>query len=81
MPVGFPEFRAFIKRPRHDGNPVHIPEPKKEYEEGYIAGLAGRLITCNPYNSDRIAHLEWENGWCEALDEIVQVEDASPNAG
>jgi ribosome modulation factor len=74
--VKFPEFRSFIRQPRNDNDGAHLREPMKEYEEGYIAGLAGRLITNNPYSSDQIAHLEWENGWCEALDEIDQVEEA-----
>lgn len=65
--VRFPEYRRFIRRPR--GEPGPPRSPRQEYDEGYIAGLAGRLITDNPYSHDNIAHLEWENGWCEAMDE------------
>lgn len=67
--VKFPEFRAFIQRPRDGEGGGAVREPMKEYNEGYIAGLAGRLLTNNPYSPDQIAHLEWENGWCEAADE------------
>ena len=67
--VKFPEFRAFIRRPRNGGSGGAVREPMKEYNEGYIAGLAGGLLTNNPDSPDQIAHLEWENGWCEAADE------------
>lgn len=69
----FPEYLAFIRRPRQgvaerqdDSGP---PEPAKEYDEGYAAGLHGRALTDNPYTFDTIGHLEWENGWCEARDD------------
>lgn len=67
--VKFPEFRAFIRTPRAGEDSGAVREPMKEYDEGYIAGLAGGVLTNNPYSPDQIAHLEWQNGWCEALDE------------
>ena len=71
--VAFPEFRSFIHNPRSlspqasDEPPV---EPAREYDEGYSAGSKGGYLTDNPYDFETLAHLEWENGWCEAQDEI-----------
>lgn len=71
--VQFPEFRAFIRQPARkiqgENNRAPVAEPQREYDEGFSAGLQGRAITDNPYNFDTIAHLEWENGWCEAHDQ------------
>jgi len=71
--VKFSEFRAFIssreKRSPRGGDLVASAEPTNEYDEGYLARLESCSLIDNPYDLDTIAHLEWENGWCEASDE------------
>jgi len=69
----FPEFRAFNRRRRSPRNGRMTVAPAVEYSEGYMAGLGGRQITDNPYSADASAHLEWENGWCEARDQKIDV--------
>lgn len=66
----FPELRALVRRPVTYRGQGISEEPANEYEDGYAAGLTGKPLTDNPHSFDSIAHLEWENGWCEALDEL-----------
>ena len=68
----FPEFRSYIARPnpfRAEEDPPAVPEPSGEFDKGYEAFRAGLGLTDNPYEFDTFAHLEWENGWCDARDE------------
>jgi hypothetical protein len=70
--MAFPEFRSHIARPNPFGPEADQPsagEPRAEFDEGFEAFHAGRGLTDNPYEFDTFAHLEWENGWCEARDE------------
>jgi restriction system protein len=70
--MAFPEFRSFIARPNPFREQPEIPapaEPSTQFDQGYEAFSAGRGLTDNPYEFDTFAHLEWENGWCEARDQ------------
>ncbi len=61
----FPEFRLWLSR---RGELPHLaPEPA--FDEGHAAYLAQRTLADNPYPLDSAAHLAWENGWFDALDE------------
>ena len=67
----FPEFRTHVCRPnlfiRSAGEPS-VAEPTPQFDAGFDAYQAGKGLTDNPYEFDTFAHLEWENGWCEARD-------------
>ena len=70
----FPEYRAFIRQPipapREDAaEALHPIEPRREYDEGFVAYGQGAGLTENPYARDSAAHLDWENGWTQARDE------------
>lgn len=72
----FPSYRSYARRPfpfpkeDHEDEPGR--EPRPEYDEGYAAYRAGRRLTDNPYQTDSVAHLEWENGWSEAREEAAR---------
>jgi restriction system protein len=71
----FPEFRAFIERSARHPPPE---DPRSDqYDEGYAAHEAGLSPVDNPYPSDTINHLAWENGWFEARDEEAEHEPAT----
>jgi restriction endonuclease Mrr len=62
----FSEFRRFIHQA---GLHLSHDDPRPgEYEEGNLAFQEGRNHTDNPYASDSIKHLAWENGWFEGRD-------------
>jgi len=64
--TGFAEYRAFI---RDFARRRSIDDPRlARYDEGYAAQQEGRSLSENPYASDSIDHLAWENGWSEARD-------------
>jgi len=68
----FPEFQSYVRRPnplRPGDDMPGMPEPTLEFDEGNDAFQAGKGLTDNPYEFDTFAHLEWENGWCEARDD------------
>ena len=69
--MAFPEFRSHVCRPnalsRSAGEPG-AAEPTPQFDEGFEAYHARKGLTDNPYEFDTFAHLEWENGWCEARD-------------
>jgi ribosome modulation factor len=76
--VRFPEYRSYVRRPMPFQSDDREHEPGKgpavEYMEGYTAYVEGRRFTENPYQIDSVAHLAWENGWCEARDDLGMVE-------
>lgn len=73
----FPEYRRYLREqppnPDADGDVSPVAEPKAGYFLGYAAYLSGRAMTENPYASDSVSHLEWENGWSEARAEGEQM--------
>jgi len=79
--MNFPEFRAFIEA--EAGGPVKKIGAKDnggddprivEFDQGYAAFHQGIGLQANPYEQDRVMHLAWENGWCEARDDALQAE-------
>lgn len=80
----FPEFRAFIEqessRPAK-GRAVftgRTDDPRIiEYDQGYAAFHEGVALQSNPYEADRVMHLAWENGWCQARDDALRGESWS----
>lgn len=67
--MAYPEFASFIRglsRARSEGR---MDPRTPAYDEGFAAYRAGALLADNPYPSDSVDHLAWENGWYEALDE------------
>jgi restriction system protein len=80
--MNFPEFRAFIEA--EAGRPVKDigsndngagDDPRIiEFDEGYAAFHQGLGLLANPYERDRVMHLAWENGWCEARDDVLHTE-------
>ena len=82
--MNFPEFRAFIEaeggRPlkrlgSNDNDSGGGDDPRiAEFDQGYAAFHEGISLQANPYEHDRIMHLAWENGWCEARDDALQAE-------
>ncbi len=65
----YPEFADFIRRLAQAREQMDPRTPA--YDEGYSAYRNGARLAENPYNSDTVDHLAWENGWFEALDEDV----------
>jgi restriction system protein len=80
--MNFPEFRAFIEA--EAGRPVKRIGSKDnaggddprivEFDQGYAAFQQGIGLQANPYERDRVMHLAWENGWCEARDDALRGE-------
>jgi len=80
--MNFPEFRAFIEA--EAGRPVKRIGSKDnagdddprivEFDQGYAAFRQGIGLQANPYERDRVMHLAWENGWCEARDDALRAE-------
>lgn len=71
----FPEFRALI---RAAARPAGHDDPHRaDYEDGYLACQAGLPLSANPHPPDRVEHLMWENGWCQARDDAEREEAAS----
>lgn len=71
----FSEFRSFVARPnpfRESGEGPAASEPSLQFDRGFEAYRAGKGLTDNPYEFDTFAHLEWENGWCEARDQAAK---------
>ncbi len=65
----FREFRQWLRQ-----TAAHAPPHDtagRAYQEGWIAQLAGRPHSDNPYTADTVRHQAWENGWFEARDEEV----------
>lgn len=63
----FPEFRHFI----HEAG-EHVPPENARaefFDRGYSAYCEGKRAADNPFETDTIKHLAWENGWFEALSE------------
>ncbi len=48
------------------------PPLPPEYEAGYAACRAGQSLADNPHPADSQAHLDWENGWCQARDDALE---------
>jgi restriction system protein len=80
--MNFPEFRAFIEA--EAGRPVKEigandnggDDPRIiEFDQGYAAFQQGIGLQANPYERDRVMHLAWENGWCEARDDALRGEE------
>jgi hypothetical protein len=79
--MNFPEFRAFIeaeagramKRIESRDNAGDDPRII-EFDQGYAAFHEGVGLQSNPYERDRVMHLAWENGWCEARDDALRAE-------
>ena len=71
----FPEFRSHVCHPNlsvpNFGEPG-AGEPSVQFDQGFEAHQAGKGLTDNPYEFDTFAHLEWENGWCEARDDEAE---------
>ena len=65
----YPEFADFIRRLARAREQMDPRTPA--YDEGYSAYRSGARLAENPYNSDTVDHLAWENGWFEALDEDI----------
>ena len=64
--AAYPEFAEHLRQ-RESGK---RPEPVAGgYDQGFAARRAGKAFTDNPHGLGSAAHLAWENGWCEALDE------------
>ena len=80
--MNFPEFRAFIeaeagRRMKRIGSKDDAggDDPRiVEFDQGYAAFHQGIGLQANPYERDRVMHLAWENGWCEARDDALQGE-------
>jgi restriction system protein len=84
--MNFPEFRAFIEaeagRPvkrigsnNNDNDNKGGDDPRiVEFDQGYAAFHEGLSLQANPYEQDRVMHLAWENGWCEARDDALRTE-------
>jgi restriction system protein len=83
--MNFPEFRAFIEagagRPvkrigsNDNDNSGGGDDPRiVEFDQGYVAFREGISLQANPYEHDRVMHLAWENGWCEARDDALRGE-------
>jgi restriction system protein len=79
--MNFPEFRAFVEaeagRPvkRMEGGGKSGDDPRiTEFDQGYAAFHEGVGLQSNPYERDRVMHLAWENGWCEARDDAMRAE-------
>jgi restriction system protein len=79
--MNLPEFRAFIEA--EAGSPVKTigsndnggDDPRIiEFDQGYAAFQQGISLQANPYERDRVMHLAWENGWCEARDDALRTE-------
>ncbi len=80
----FPEFRAFIDQgsSRPSGRKAvftgRTDDPRIiEYDQGYAAFHDGQALQGNPYEADRVMHLAWENGWCQARDDALRGESWS----
>ncbi len=63
----YPEFADYIRRLARVREQMDPRTPA--YDEGFAAYRAGERLAANPYPSDTVDHLAWENGWFEALDE------------
>jgi restriction system protein len=88
--MNFPEFRAYIeaeagkavKKIESNDNGSDNNTDKQggddprivEFDQGYAAFQQGISLQANPYERDRVMHLAWENGWCEARDDALQAE-------
>ena len=78
----YPSIRAFIEA--EAGRPVKRIGSKDnaggddpriiEFDQGYAAFHQGIGLQANPYERDRVMHLAWENGWCEARDDALRAE-------
>ena len=64
--AAYPDFAEYLEQ-RSGGRRPEIRS--NGYDEGFAARRAGRAFTDNPHGFGSAAHLAWENGWCEALDE------------
>ncbi|HLI13411.1 MAG TPA: hypothetical protein VKY65_17600 [Alphaproteobacteria bacterium] len=69
----FREFRAFIRK--HEapaGDDKAELERTQAYLDGYGAYGAGRPLTENPHPAETAEHMDWDAGWCEALDDAIE---------
>lgn len=71
----FREFRLWLRQTAE--HPPPEDNAGRAYQEGWMAQLAGRPHSDNPYLGDTVRHQAWENGWFEARDEEV---DHQPSA-
>jgi hypothetical protein len=63
--MAYPEYAAGLA----SRAPAPLDPGSAAYDQGFAARQSGRPPTANPHASDTAAHLAWENGWSEALDE------------
>src|SRR5690349_2196367 len=76
--MNFPEFRAHVEaeaRASQGSTTETTGDPRiMEYDQGYAAFHDGLGLNANPYETDRVMHLAWENGWCQARDDSLRGE-------
>ena len=65
--MAYPEFARYIRGLSLRRRPIDARDGG--YDEGYNAYWGGETVADNPFDSDSVDHLAWENGWSEALDE------------
>jgi hypothetical protein len=57
---------------RRDENHEMLQPARSEYEAGYEAYGDGYGLADNPHPLDARAHLDWQNGWSQARDEVLR---------
>lgn len=67
--MAYPEFASFIRALARSRSEGRMDPRTPAYDEGFAAYRRGAMLADNPYPSDTVDHLAWENGWFEALDE------------
>lgn len=72
----FREFRLWLRQTAEHAPPQDTAG--RAYQEGWVAQLAGRSHSDNPYMADTVRHQAWENGWFEARDEEVDHQPRIP---
>jgi len=65
--MAYPEFARYIRGLALRRGPVDARAGG--YDRGFDAYWNGATPADNPFDSDSVDHLAWENGWSEALDE------------
>ncbi len=63
----FAEFRDFV---HSRGAVPHGAPCELVQDQGHQAFGRGKLLSDNPFDFDTAAHLAWEQGWFDALDEV-----------
>lgn len=73
-PAGFAlddlmRYPEYAEEMRERPAPAIADPGSRAYDQGFAARQAGQPLTANPHPPDAAAHLDWKNGWSEALDE------------